>query len=326
MGQEKKVFDRTVAEAIRQAKLLFAPKRGNASTTGNASPSQAGLVPPCPATATKFLNGAAPPAFAQVKGSDLSMSDVLTNNVSTAAHGFAPKAPNDTTKFLRGDATWAVPAGGGGTTLGFPGPLMGRMTFAFAPIGSAVSNWSVTGDGSTQVGTAGGSGGTAEIGVTATGLQGFQGNTGYQFNHAPYFKSAITFGSSVANTRLWFGMTDQTATTMSGSANPAGSYAAFRYDTSAGDTHLQCVTKDGTTQTIVDSGITPVVGTRYRLAIDMDYDNSQVLFYIEGVLVATITTHLPAAATALRWVQVGNILSGSLQLVYGSLYVIGRKL
>lgn len=58
-----------------------------------------------PADATQFLNGAATPAFAQVKDSDLSTSDITTNNVSSTKHGFAPKSISDATKFLNGAAT-----------------------------------------------------------------------------------------------------------------------------------------------------------------------------------------------------------------------------
>jgi hypothetical protein len=57
-----------------------------------------------PSDATKFLNGAASPAFAQVKDSDLSLSNVTSNDVTSAAHGFAPKSPADATKFLNGAA------------------------------------------------------------------------------------------------------------------------------------------------------------------------------------------------------------------------------
>lgn len=65
--------------------------------------------------ATKFLNGAATPAYAKVKDSDLAVSDVTSNDVSITAHGFAPKAPNDATKFLDGTGAYSVPAGGAGT-------------------------------------------------------------------------------------------------------------------------------------------------------------------------------------------------------------------
>lgn len=58
-----------------------------------------------PGDATKFLNGAGPGAWAQVKGSDLSMADVVNNNVTSTAHGFAPKAPADATTFLNGGAS-----------------------------------------------------------------------------------------------------------------------------------------------------------------------------------------------------------------------------
>lgn len=73
-------------------------------------PATGNFVPASPSDATKFLNGAATPAFAQVKDSDLSTSDVTTNDVATTKHGFAPKLPNDATKFLNGVGAYAVPA------------------------------------------------------------------------------------------------------------------------------------------------------------------------------------------------------------------------
>jgi hypothetical protein len=84
------------------------------NTTDDVSSTKHGFAPKSPADATKFLNGAATPAYALVKDSDLSTSDITTNDVTTSKHGFAPKAPNDTTKFLRGDGSWAVPGSGGG--------------------------------------------------------------------------------------------------------------------------------------------------------------------------------------------------------------------
>lgn len=63
-----------------------------------------------PADATKFLNGAALPAYAAVKDSDLALTDITINNVSITRHGFAPKAPNDATKFLNGVGAYTTPA------------------------------------------------------------------------------------------------------------------------------------------------------------------------------------------------------------------------
>jgi hypothetical protein len=98
--------------AVTEAKQTLAD-----NTTGNVTSSAHGYTPKAPADATKFLNGAATPAFAQVKDSDLSTSDITTNNVSTSKHGFTPKLPNDATKYLDGTGAYSVPAGSGGGVL-----------------------------------------------------------------------------------------------------------------------------------------------------------------------------------------------------------------
>lgn len=66
MSKEQDTLTRTVAEAIRRATLLFQRKAGNQSSTGRASSTQSGLVPPVPDDPTMFLNGAAPPEFTPV--------------------------------------------------------------------------------------------------------------------------------------------------------------------------------------------------------------------------------------------------------------------
>lgn len=76
------------------------------------SPTGWGVITP-PNDATKFLNGAIPGAWAQVKDTDLSLTDNTGNNVTTARHGFVPKLPNDATKFLDGTGVFSVPASGG---------------------------------------------------------------------------------------------------------------------------------------------------------------------------------------------------------------------
>ncbi len=67
-----------------------------------------GFAPKSPADATKFLNGAATPAWAQVKDSDLSTSDITTNNATSLKHGFLPKLSNNPLQALLGDGTWGV--------------------------------------------------------------------------------------------------------------------------------------------------------------------------------------------------------------------------
>lgn len=80
------------------------------TTAANVTSAAHGMAPIAPADATKFLNGAATPAYAQVNGSDLALTDVTTNNVTSTKHGFAPKSGADATTFLNGAATPAYAA------------------------------------------------------------------------------------------------------------------------------------------------------------------------------------------------------------------------
>lgn len=78
--------------------------------TLNASSTKHGLAPKSPADAMMFLNGAATPAYAAVKDSDLATTDVATNNAATTKHGFLKKLSNIATEFMNGAGNWAVPA------------------------------------------------------------------------------------------------------------------------------------------------------------------------------------------------------------------------
>lgn len=79
-------------------------------TTLNVTSTKHGLTPKSGADATTFLNGAATPAYAAVKDSDLATTDITTNNVTSTKHGFAPKSGADATTFLNGAATPAYAA------------------------------------------------------------------------------------------------------------------------------------------------------------------------------------------------------------------------
>jgi hypothetical protein len=122
--------------------------------------------------------------------------------------------------------------------------------------------------------------------------------TTYNRSSNPTYQTYVQV-TSTASERVWVGMTNQTAATMGASANPAGNYAAFRYDTSvAGETTWKCITRDGTTQTINNSGVT-VTTTGIRMEIIIGA--SSVVFKIDGTVVCTNTTNLPAAATMMRF-------------------------
>jgi len=87
--------------AVTEAKQTLAD-----NTTGNVTSTKHGYAPKSPADATKFLNGAATPAFALVKDSDLSTTDITDNNATSSKHGFLPKLSNVERNVLAGDGTW----------------------------------------------------------------------------------------------------------------------------------------------------------------------------------------------------------------------------
>jgi hypothetical protein len=111
--------------------------------------------------------------------------------------------------------------------------------------------------------------------------------------------------NAIATERAWFGITDQDMSTMEASDNPAGNYAAFRYSNGIGvtDTSWQCITKDGSTQNIIASGVAPVIGVFQKFLIIFNDAAATITFYINDVLVGTSSSHLPTAATSVNWVM-----------------------
>lgn len=122
--------------------------------------------------------------------------------------------------------------------------------------------------------------------------------------------------------RIWIGMTDQaTVLAMGASDTVAGNYACFRYSTAVPDTKWQCITMDNVTQTVVNSNIN--IDTNIHL-FEVIFNDAvpNVVFRIDGVVVATITTHLPSAATLLRFVIGGQTLENVVKNIrYEWLYV-----
>jgi hypothetical protein len=195
---------------------------------------------------------------------------------------------------------------GSGTAFNAFGDLATVTASASAAVAATTTNPTMLG-----MSTANASGGQAH--VTSANLNyNSSAKIGYQ-----------TYASINANTtaRVWLGMTDQTSATMYASANPAGNYASFRYDTGAGDTNWMCVTKDGATQNIQNSGIAPVAGTGYKFEIII-VAGTVVEFRINGNSVCNNTTNLPTANTMLRYVNaIRNLANGVRTLNNAWIYI-----
>ena len=101
------------------------------------------------------------------------------------------------------------------------------------------------------------------------------------------FQARTTVTNPITNIRYWLGLTDQTFATMGGSAAPGGNYVAFRYDTSAGDTTIQCVVSRSGSQTIADSGWS-LAGASQRIYEVHAVDSSHTIFKINGAEVCDV--------------------------------------
>jgi hypothetical protein len=135
----------------------------------------------------------------------------------------------------------------------------------------------------------------------------------------PHYAAHVKTGASIADVRYWVGMFSNDPT--SGGSNPSGyDLAALRFDTSAGDTNWMCCTKDATTLTATSSGVAPAANTAYTFRIEQDA--SEARFYINGSLVATITTNLPTSSTGIGAMVTLTTLAASAKTVkYGRQWV-----
>ena len=87
----------------------------------------------------------------------------------------------------------------------------------------------------------------------------------------------------------------------------------FRYTDAVSGGRWQAYTRNSNTETAADTGITAALATDYKLRIEVNAAASQVLFYINGVLVATITTNIPIGTT--RFTGIGAQMIKSLGIV-----------
>lgn len=98
-------------------------------------------------------------------------------------------------------------------------------------------------------------------------------------------------------------------------------YAAFRFSTAAGDTHFMCETGDGSAVATADSGITPATLTLYLLQIQFNSAVPNVVFSINGSVVATATTHLPRSGKPQNYyITIKPIATQSESLYVGWVY------
>jgi len=119
--------------------------------------------------------------------------------------------------------------------------------------------------------------------------------------------------NETTNTRSWLGYTNATGANLFLQTEVMTVvFVGFRFSTSLPDTNWQAVVCDGTSQTVVDTGVAPSTTVGQLFRIEWNRGGGEIRFYIGSALVATIITTLPTADTAMRHVYgVKNIASAA---------------
>ncbi len=127
----------------------------------------------------------------------------------------------------------------------------------------------------------------------------------------------IRTGPVISNLRFWGGFC---SADISSSDNPAENFIAFRYSTSASDTTFKCCTKNGTTLTTIDSGITVAANTEYNFCIDIG-NGTDCLFYINDTLTATMSSNLPSSSLFLGTIlKITNLTASSRNFLFSRMF------
>lgn len=142
-----------------------------------------------------------------------------------------------------------------------------------------------------------------------------------------FFFNARVGVVDTTSVRLFTGLGNQTTAVMVQNDSPTGHHIGFQYSTARGDTTWKIETKDGTTQTVVDTGIPVTAAKVYDMylfctpqcaSVDWRIDNVTDGTTAEG----TASTNLPGASTAMRMITgVSNLTTTTKNYRMQRLYV-----
>ena len=266
-------------------------------------------------TTTTVLHGNAggAPSYGAVVEADITLTDNTTDDVSITKHGFAPKAPNDATKFLDGTGAYSVPSSSAtpqyasfNQVFGIVANGSAATSSGFAPIGAGIgsSGFSVRTD-NVYIQVAATAADPASMGQTNTAaanrLCSIQAAmAASQAIITPqgcsWFKSRVKI-SVYTHTMLFIGLSNIADGTVITSDLHANLVIGFRAIAGT-DTNYKCITCDGTTQHLTDSGV--AVDTNPHSFLIVPNGGTSIDFYIDGVkVVSGETNNLPLKTTAL---------------------------
>ncbi|MFA5773004.1 MAG: hypothetical protein WC974_09765 [Thermoplasmata archaeon] len=123
-----------------------------------------------------------------------------------------------------------------------------------------------------------------------------------QGRYRPKLTALIRTDSVITSRRIWVGLhsvANSTTASMQGSdltGAQTDRYVGVRYSTSAGDTQWQCGSGDGTTGSVITTGVTVAASTAYLITVDWSV-NGTLTCTVNGTSVNK-TTNLDATQTA----------------------------
>jgi hypothetical protein len=81
------------------------------------------------------------------------------------------------------------------------------------------------------------------------------------------------------------------------SGDPTSESVTFNYVDNENGGKILCVCRNNNSETTADSGVTVVAGAWYKCEFVVNAGGTSVAFYINGTLVATITTNIPTGTS-----------------------------
>ncbi len=137
-------------------------------------------------------------------------------------------------------------------------------------------------------------------------------NSGIYFNFRAKLYGGLRLDDGASNSRCWFGWAG-TPVGIKGTDAPAVAVVAFRASVGAADTTWKAIVGDGVNQTVVDTTVAISTTVTQHFRIEWGLGATSILFYINDVLVATISTNLPAPTTNLRFILSVECVSGGVR-------------